>query len=517
MAMHQPPSPRPSHHLWTNMRSVVHSAVPLREFTVGPHSPVVRPGGGRGAVVAVVAAHGPTHQLLGTLESLRSQTAPPDAIVVVTDGCRPGASLASVGNGVVLVDAVGHNQCRFGALNLALGELLAMLGDDDMVAVVAEHTEPPTGFLAAARHELASGSHHGMAAVVAPTASTPDAVNPPAEGRSDDTAGAPPLWTTGVFTVSALHDVVRERRDGVVADRCGAAGVFDTAAVAPDLELLVTLRALGYDLQTEHLSPVPDSGSPRTLLGRLSASFVVARHRAGGVIDAGAWLVRSCFQRPAPAAPGVARVLTGTPVGTGLRHLWQMTATLALGVTVAVGAITGTLVPVAAATAGVIVATGAVRNLVGVWHRGWVRRIQAVLVVPWLVAVTTTVVGTVVGIVTGVAQLPAVLGRRKPRSVLDTARFPGTSEPLCAVPAVNGMNVALHPVPGIKSADRAVSRPSSSRVLEYVAGTLLVLLVTVPVITAAVVAPRGAQWVAGVVAACTWLVERWRHRGRCGW
>lgn len=515
--MHQPPTPRPSHQFLTNMRSVVHSSVPLREFTVGPHSPVVRPGGGRGAVVAVVAAHGPTHQLLGTLESLRNQTTPPDAIVVVTDGCRTATSTGGVGSGVVLVDAVGHNQCRFGALNLAVGELLAVLGDDDMVAIVDEHCAPHPGFLGAARNELASGAPHGMAAVVTPTPVTTDAATPLVAGCNGDTTGPPPLWTTGVFTVSALQDVVRDRSDGVVADRCGAAGVFDTAAVAPDFELLVTLRALRYNLQAGHLSPVAVFGMPRTLFGRLTSSFALARHRACGVIDATAWLVRTRFHRPAPVAPGFARVVTGAPVGDGLRHLWQMSATLALGVTVAVGAITGMLVPQSAATAGVIVAAGALRNLVGVWHGGWVRRLEAMLVAPWLVAVTTNVVGTAVGVVAGVAQLPAVLGRRKRRSVLDATRRAGATGPLTPVSAVNGMNVALHPVPGIKSVDRVVTIPFSSRVLGYVAATVVVLLVAVPVITAVVVAPRGAQWVTGVVAGCTWLVAGWRHRGRPSW
>ena len=329
----------------------------------------------QGFVVAVMAAHNAEARISRTLHALDAQTRPVDSVIVVTDNCTDYTSVMALAAGATIVDAAGNSEGLYGALNLALAEVVEMLDDSDLVVILDDDVCLEPDFIARASRRLW----------------TPPAKRPVAAVRPDVGSSH-----AGVYSVESLRRVMADRKHLVLPDRSGTAGVFDTRAVSPDAELAVALEATGHIV-------VESGGRPGAAAPVLSGRTLFNAHRQlqHGLLDA-------------LSAHGVKRPLLRTLVGE-IHSLVAIALIPAVLTTVAISAAHGQLPGWSLA-----LWSGAL----GAWiaRRGWSVRVdgwravaRTLSVVPELVRSTVVAAGRFVGSAHWLHGVPSLWGRRSPR------------------------------------------------------------------------------------------------------
>lgn len=519
------------------MRDVLPQTSPLRDLAFGGLAAADGSDPAHTKVVAVVAAHGPAHLVADTLDSLTAQTRPPDATIVVNDGCHTGASLAGFGPHVPMVDAVGNTGCRPGALNLVLDEVTSMLTDDDVVIITDETVLVDRAFVATAVRQLHGPPpplprlrwprRHRCQRVGAVVTGGRFAEQPCGlvsgvrHHLGDPGVGA---WVCGAVGVAALRRVRQARTNGQLPDRCGHGGIFDTRAANANLELVAALHSQGFGTLTAatglvDVQPPPDNAP------RVSRAWSGGWRYAAGVADTALWHLRARVHRsrrsdPATTPPPPTAVLPSnlvTPVAFPL--LVAVAATV-----LSTAALVAGVEPVAGALAAVTVVGLVMHHCWSIRTQPRAARVACLLVVPWMAGVLTRWLGAVGAFLAATYRAPAVVGRRR-----QAARDGNRATSPLAVPrgdhgaetAIPGHDVPLHPIPGSRHRQAPPLTPlapaptAATRVAGVVAVVAVVALVTVLTVGVTVAAPVGTQMALvtlGVGWATMAATRRLRHR-----
>ena len=98
-------------------------------------------------LTVLVPAHNEEATLAQTLSSLWSQSRPPNRIVVVADNCTDATPDIALENGAEVFATVDNTFKKAGGLNQALSELLATMGEFDIVLVMDADTVLVPAFL----------------------------------------------------------------------------------------------------------------------------------------------------------------------------------------------------------------------------------------------------------------------------------------------------------------------------------------------------------------------------------
>ena len=101
-------------------------------------------------ITVLVPAHDEAGCIAATIASLRSQSRPPERIIVVADNCTDDTVSIARAAGVQVVETVGNTKKKAGALNQALSAVVGGRGDNDTIMIMDADTTLDQGFLAAA-------------------------------------------------------------------------------------------------------------------------------------------------------------------------------------------------------------------------------------------------------------------------------------------------------------------------------------------------------------------------------
>jgi cellulose synthase/poly-beta-1,6-N-acetylglucosamine synthase-like glycosyltransferase len=100
-------------------------------------------------ITVLIPAHNEGTGLRATLDSLLAQSHRPDRVVVVADNCTDDTVDVARAAGVEVLETVGNEHKKAGALNQALARILPEQGDNDLVMAMDADTTLDDGFLAA--------------------------------------------------------------------------------------------------------------------------------------------------------------------------------------------------------------------------------------------------------------------------------------------------------------------------------------------------------------------------------
>lgn len=213
-----------------------------------------------GTLVAVLPAHDEEANLAAAIRSLRTQTQPPERIVVVADNCSDGTERIARTHGAEVVVSVDNAHKKAGALNQALALLLPVLEDDDLVLVMDADCALDPRFLEVARTHLRDAGLGGVGGTfrggpgggLLGTFQRNEYARYERDVRRLHGRALVLTGTASVFPVDVLRRVALERRAGVLPDRSGAGDVYDVRVLTEDNELSLALMHLGYRI----LAPV---------------------------------------------------------------------------------------------------------------------------------------------------------------------------------------------------------------------------------------------------------------------
>jgi biofilm PGA synthesis N-glycosyltransferase PgaC len=217
-------------------------------------------------VVALLPAHNEEAGIGAAIASLRRQTGPPEAIVVVADNCTDRTEQIARDLDVTVLRTEGNTHKKAGALNQAFAAIDHLLSDDDLVLVMDADSLLDPAFLQAAREALEEpqgsrrprgggrlggiggtflgGPGGGMVGMFQRNEYARYARDVRRlQGRALVLTG-----TASVFPVRVLRHVARARREGHLPDKSGAGAVYDVHVLTEDNELSLALMHLGYGI-----------------------------------------------------------------------------------------------------------------------------------------------------------------------------------------------------------------------------------------------------------------------------
>jgi cellulose synthase/poly-beta-1,6-N-acetylglucosamine synthase-like glycosyltransferase len=210
------------------------------------------PAGARLVCHVLVPAHDEEAVIAETLRSLRAQTRPPDEIVVIADNCTDRTvDVARAVSGVEVVETVGNDEKKAGALNQVLERMLPDLTPADVVLVMdadstidPEFLEVALGLLEEDPDLMAVGGlfygEPGGGLVGQCQRNEYSRYQRLVARRLNRVFVL--TGTASVIRAYAL-DAVAEARGALVPGRTGQ--VYDTIALTEDNELTLALRSLG--------------------------------------------------------------------------------------------------------------------------------------------------------------------------------------------------------------------------------------------------------------------------------
>lgn len=224
----------------TPARSELRRSRPRLGGTVGPVQ-----------VTVLIPAHNEEARLGATLAGLRSQTRPPERVIVVADNCTDRTVAVARAAGVESFETSGNVHRKAGALNQALKALLPTLGRSDVVMVMDADTVLDPRFLDTATGHLESDpllaavggvfygeDGHGLLGQFQRNEYNRYALQLRARnGRVFVLTG-----TATVFRAEALLDVAAARGRYLPGD---PGCVYDPEAITEDNELTLALKSLG--------------------------------------------------------------------------------------------------------------------------------------------------------------------------------------------------------------------------------------------------------------------------------
>jgi len=101
---------------------------------------IMRPGRHRPVVTALIPAWNEEEFIAATIDGLRSQTRPPDLIVVIANNCTDDTAGAARAAGAEVIEMPRNPHRKAGALNYGIETLLASLADKDRIFVMDADT-----------------------------------------------------------------------------------------------------------------------------------------------------------------------------------------------------------------------------------------------------------------------------------------------------------------------------------------------------------------------------------------
>jgi biofilm PGA synthesis N-glycosyltransferase PgaC len=206
---------------------------------------------GEVTVTVLIPAHNEELLLPGTLESLFSQSRPPERVIVVADNCTDATVQIAREHGVDVFEPVDNAQKKAGALNQALRHVLPGQGLNDVVMVMDADTTLDDGFLEVAvraftndRGLMAVGGlfHGGEGFGLIGQLQRNEYIRYARELRRRRGRVFVLTGTASIFRPEALRLIADNRGvtiPGVHGD------VYDTAALTEDNELTIALKSLG--------------------------------------------------------------------------------------------------------------------------------------------------------------------------------------------------------------------------------------------------------------------------------
>jgi len=203
-------------------------------------------------ILAVVPAHNEDRTISETIRSLRTQTLPPDRIVVVADNCSDQTAALAAAAGTEVFVTEGNQHKKAGALNQALRQLLPGLGHDDAVLVMDADSALVPGFLARAQEVLAADDTVGAVGgiFVGDTGGGPVGHLQRNEyaryARDIDRKKGRAMVLSGTATLFRAH-VLRQVAATRGAGLPGRHGdLYDTLALTEDNEMTLAIKTLGW-------------------------------------------------------------------------------------------------------------------------------------------------------------------------------------------------------------------------------------------------------------------------------
>ncbi len=228
-------------------------AVGISQDELGPRLRNAVPGRLGGCfVVALIPAHNEEAGITETVLSLRAQTSPPDAIVVMADNCSDETVARAKAAGAWVCPTVGNTAKKAGALNQGLTAILPALAPGDFVLCQDADGQLEPHFLVEALRTftMVDGLGGLSGAVVARSATnrleTAQAIEYARGMRLMSRAGGRVHVLSGaatLFPVHALLAIAQHRGD----DLPGTHGeVFLEDSLTEDYELTLAMKKLGF-------------------------------------------------------------------------------------------------------------------------------------------------------------------------------------------------------------------------------------------------------------------------------
>jgi cellulose synthase/poly-beta-1,6-N-acetylglucosamine synthase-like glycosyltransferase len=206
---------------------------------------------GRLRLTVLVPAYNEALTIAATLESLWSQTRPPDRVVVVADNCSDDTATIAGANDAEVFSTVGNVDKKAGALNQALAELFHEIDARDVVMVMDADSVIAPEFLETAMERLEADPD--LIAVGGVFYGEPGAGLVGQLQRNEYTRYQRVIsrrlgkvfvltGTASLFRTYALKAVADSRAQLLPGD---AGGVYDTLALTEDNEMTLSLKTLG--------------------------------------------------------------------------------------------------------------------------------------------------------------------------------------------------------------------------------------------------------------------------------
>lgn len=204
-------------------------------------------------VTALIPAHNERDGIEAAITGLRTQTRPPDRIIVIADNCTDETADLARAAGVQVIETVGNRDKKAGALNYALAMILPDLADDDVVLVQDADSALDQPFIASALVKIEEG--YGAVGGVFRGDDRPGFVahlqrNEYARyARDVARLRGKCLVVTGtaaLFRARVLREVSAARLAGTIPAGDGNGGVYDTTVLTEDNELSFAIMHLGY-------------------------------------------------------------------------------------------------------------------------------------------------------------------------------------------------------------------------------------------------------------------------------
>jgi cellulose synthase/poly-beta-1,6-N-acetylglucosamine synthase-like glycosyltransferase len=202
-------------------------------------------------ITVLIPAHNEEGCISETLASLKSQSHPPERIVVVADNCTDRTVALAREAGVEVFETVANTQKKAGGLNQALAKVMPGMGDNDCVMVMDADTTLDAGFLEGAVRRLTDD--RALMAVGGLFYGEEGAGLIGQFQRNEYTRYQRELKRRRgrVFVLTGTASVFRSRALRAVAEERGRTlpgvpgDVYDTVALTEDNELTIALKSLG--------------------------------------------------------------------------------------------------------------------------------------------------------------------------------------------------------------------------------------------------------------------------------
>lgn len=204
------------------------------------------------SIVALIPAHNEQHGIEAAIEGLRTQTLPPDRIIVVADNCTDDTENVARGAGGEVFVTQRNEHKKAGALNQALDIILPSLSENSLILVQDADTTLSSRFFEIAVERLNGNEDIGAVGGSFFPKGEPNAltvmqgneyaryvreISRRREARANVLTGA-----GSIFRVSVLKQIADARDCG----RLPGSGVYKQDALTEDNELTLAIKTLGY-------------------------------------------------------------------------------------------------------------------------------------------------------------------------------------------------------------------------------------------------------------------------------
>ena len=223
---------------------------PGRTAAEAPTRFIMRPARHRPVVAALVPAWNEEEFIAATIDGLRSQTRPPDLIVVIANNCTDDTAEAARAAGAEVIEMPRNPHRKAGALNYGIETLLASLADKDRIFVMDADTvivprffELANAVMDADPRAVVSGRYacrnaHGLIGLLQRNEFA-------RECRMTDRRGDRThilVGTSALLPVAMLREVIAARASGTLPPGY----VYLPGSLTEDFELTLAAKTLGW-------------------------------------------------------------------------------------------------------------------------------------------------------------------------------------------------------------------------------------------------------------------------------